>query len=39
MGNQEKSAYKTKTNLKQIHNTTCVGHHYSESSTNNVNKT
>jgi uncharacterized membrane protein YidH (DUF202 family) len=38
MGNPEKLAtYQEKQNQK--HNTICVGHHYTQANTNNVNKT
>ena len=30
---------KTKKEHKQKHNTICVGHHYTQTNTNNVNKT
>jgi len=29
----------TRRKTKQKHNTTCVGHHYKQANTNNVNKT
>ena len=39
MENPEKaSTYKTKTNTHK-HNTICVGHHYTQVNTNNVNRT
>ena len=31
--------YTRRRNTKQKHNTICVGHHYMQASTNNVNKT
>jgi len=31
--------YRRRRNTKQKHNTICVGHHYVQSNTNNVNKT
>jgi len=44
MDNPEKLAtcntrHKTKTNKIKKHNTICVGHHYTQTNTNNVNKT
>ena len=38
MDNAEKLAHKTR-KTTQTHNTICVGHHYSQTNTNNVNKT
>ena len=31
--------YRRRRTAKQKHNTTCVGHHYTQVNTNNVNKT
>ena len=40
MDNQEKLATQaTQDEDKQKHNTMCVGHHYAQTNTNNVNKT
>jgi hypothetical protein len=37
MNNQEKLATR-RGKVKQKHNTICVGHHYAQTNTNNVNK-
>jgi hypothetical protein len=39
MDNPEKLATYTKKNKNKKHNTICVGYHYAQTNTNNVNKT
>jgi hypothetical protein len=39
MDHPENLAIKKRSQAKQKHNTICVGHHYAQTNTNNVNKT